>query len=127
MLVAYLGYSTVVVPIVKGGGAVPPLLWAVLLGMVPLCVMGGGMLTRRGIHIVAIGAWVMILRNTVQLLLASNKMPGFLKFDAFDTSVFRWSVALILEAGLWSATAWLGLVVLAIINRAKVWRAFQSR
>ncbi|WNG49634.1 hypothetical protein F0U60_40085 [Archangium minus] len=127
VLVAYLGYSTVVVPLVKGGGAVPTLLWTVLVGVALLGVMGGGMLARRGTHIVAIGAWVTILRNTVQLLLASTKMPGFLKFDVFDTSVFDWSVALVLETGLWSVTAWLGLALLTVINRVNAWRASQTR
>ncbi len=112
VLVAYLGYSTVVVPIVQGGGPVFPLLWAVLVGVVPFAVLISGMLTRRGTHIVVIGAWVAFLRNTVELVLASNNMPGFLKSDVLDTSLFRWSVTLILETGLWSVMAWLGLALM---------------
>lgn len=123
VLVAYLGYSAVVVPLVKGGGAVSPLLWAVLVAVALLGVMSGGMLVRRGAHLIAIGAWVTFLRNTVQLLLASNNMPGFLKFDAFDT----FDTSLILETVLWSVTAWMGSVLLTVINRANVWRASRSR
>lgn len=127
VLATYGGYLTLVVPSVRQGEAVSPFLWAVLAGLIPLGVLSSGVLASRPIFSLIVGAFTACLRMAVEFVLSLNDAPGFLKSNVREARGTELIGALIMEAVVWAAVAFLSFRVGAAFGRRRAGRPSHTR